>query len=338
MLLRSYKWINVISLVLIYLVILAGSIVRMTGSGMGCPDWPKCFNQWIPPTHIDQLPSDYREVFLEKRKAKIMKYTSFLDKLGMHDVSVALTSDPDLLKEEPFVARKTWIEYVNRLFGFLAGNFLLLGFILSLFLWKKRKSYALWSFLAVFFTGIQGWFGSIVVSSNLTPWTISFHMLFALLIVAVIIYAITLTTDRKKIAVKSLGMVLGMLIVLSLVQVYFGTQVRQEIDVISKVSETRSTWIGQLSTIFEIHRSFAIVIILMHGWLVYKLKSVSGWKVFAFALFCVIVAEALSGIVMAYFAVPKLAQPIHLFLATIAFGMQCWLFLHLRGNAKKILS
>jgi len=61
---RFAKW----SLILVYLVIVAGALVRMTGSGMGCPDWPKCFGYYIPPTAAETLQWTQKEI-LKKDKS-----------------------------------------------------------------------------------------------------------------------------------------------------------------------------------------------------------------------------------------------------------------------------
>mgnify|MGYP001025520416 FL=1 len=43
----------VVSTILSYFLIFVGGLVRVSGAGMGCPNWPKCGDGWMPPTNID---------------------------------------------------------------------------------------------------------------------------------------------------------------------------------------------------------------------------------------------------------------------------------------------
>jgi cytochrome c oxidase assembly protein subunit 15 len=46
---RLYARVALVALAALVLIVLTGAAVRMTGSGLGCPDWPKCYGRTIAP-------------------------------------------------------------------------------------------------------------------------------------------------------------------------------------------------------------------------------------------------------------------------------------------------
>jgi cytochrome c oxidase assembly protein subunit 15 len=46
---RRYAQVAAVALAALSLIVLTGAAVRLTGSGLGCPDWPKCYGGTVPP-------------------------------------------------------------------------------------------------------------------------------------------------------------------------------------------------------------------------------------------------------------------------------------------------
>jgi cytochrome c oxidase assembly protein subunit 15 len=338
---KSFRRLSAITVIAVYLLILVGGIVRSTGSGMGCPDWPKCFGSWIPPTGVNQLPLDYKEIYAQQRADKNTRFVSYLTAFGFEDLADQIQNDPTILKEEDFNVYKTWTEYINRLIGAVIGLLIFGTFVMSLKYWKTDRTITVLSFLAFVLVGIQGWIGSIVVSTNLLQWMITIHMLLALLIVCLLIYvhfrakkvSFEQINNRKKAAV-----LLMIAIVLTLFQVVLGTQVREALDVLSETLN-RSEWIENLGIQFKIHRSFSLALLAIHFYTI-RLLFLNGLKsknfrVLLGILGVVLGIEVLSGIIMAYFGVPAAAQPIHLLLGTLIIGLQYYVLLHVRSKGLK---
>lgn len=325
------------TLVAVYFLIAVGGIVRATGSGMGCPDWPKCFGSWVPPTSVEQLPENYKDSYAQYRDKKNQKFVRLLHSIGMHQTADQISNDKTILIEADFNPVKTWIEYLNRIVGVIIGLLIVLLFARSINYRKSHPSIfwlALATLVAVLF---QGWFGSIVVSTNLTQWTITVHMFLAMVIVAILVYLLWISREQP-LQIEATGSVKWWLIicaVLLLIQTFFGTQVREAIDRLAGAS--RETWIGSLGGEFIIHRSFSWVIVLAHGYLLWKLYKTSSAKALTTTLMVLILASVFSGVGMAYGGVPPFLQPIHLTLATVTFGLQLYLFFGLNSRNKTVL-
>lgn len=308
----KFRRLGMLTICAVYIVILAGGIVRASGAGMGCPDWPTCFGQWIPPTSEAQLPANYHEIYAAR---------------GYENTQ--------------FNPVKTWTEYTNRLVG------VTIGFLIFLTAWSSRiylktdKPVFYLAVTAFLLVGFQGWLGSTVVSSNLNPLKITIHMVVALLIVALLIYTIT-RSQRESFASIDLNLlpaklpkVLNAVLIMSLIQITMGTQVREAVDFISHdLVLERQFWREDFPIIFYVHRSFSSLILFTNGWLVWRLwqNVVRNHPLVKAGLLLMglIVTAILAGVSLDRLGMPPVAQPIHLLMANLILGTQFFMWMALR--------
>ena len=312
---RRFRRLALNTVISLYCLIIAGGVVRSTGAGMGCPDWPKCFGTWIPPTKLSQLPPDYKSIYGAKLKGEI-----------------------------EFNPVKTWIEYVNRLIGAFTGVMIFLTLLASIpYLRTGSGRIFYFSLSAFILVGLQGWLGSKVVSTELLPGMITIHMLLAIVIVFILLYVFTWSFFSDKISgLKENRNVLNtvgwLVLTLSLVQILLGTQVRENIDEVIRAFgyQARGEWIDQLDARFYVHRSFSILVVVANlYWFnaISKSETNHGWiRNISKICLSILAFEVFTGILMAYFGVPPYAQPMHLTLAILLIGLQFVVWLLINEN------
>lgn len=333
-----------IALILIFLVILAGSVVRMSGSGMGCPDWPKCFGHYIPPTHVEEL--TYAEGKFFKKGMMVLEQNRFW--VAKEDISASgnFQSEKwemyDVHDYSVYNPVHTWIEYINRLIGALSGIPTLILFVLSFIGLLRRRDLMTFilSALTLFMLGFEAWLGKTVVDSGLHEGQITLHMFGSVVIVALLLMIIY-RHRQTKVEVSNYSrywkIMSAVVMVIAFTQVLLGTQVREAIDVIAEVNPDRSTWIDALPGIFKIHRSFSILVTLLVGWMFWRSKSLVKLPFALKGIFAITMAEIALGIILAYGALPAPAQPLHLVLAILWFAC-AWYFMQQVWSKEKSIS
>ncbi|MGY5355250.1 COX15/CtaA family protein [Wenyingzhuangia sp. IMCC45467] len=317
-----------IAIVSVYLIFLAGSVVRMTGSGMGCPDWPKCFGHYIPPTSEKQITWKPETSF---KKGYIIIYNDALF-VANSNLKTLSEFNPNnwtaYTKHEyaKFNVYHTYTEYINRLASVLSG------FVFLILLWKvtfaplKRRGVAPLVYIAFLGMLFEAWLGKIVVDSFLTPYIITFHMIGGLLIIGLLLRAkflLEVIPSFSNKYSKTFHRLLLISLLMMIGQVLLGTQVRQYVDEQVKLFgfEQKEFRLLNPSFKFYFHRSFTIAIVLVNAllyWINQKYNlGFKGVKYVVFLLFF----EAFSGILMYYVNFPFGTQAVHLLTGAILFGV-----------------
>ncbi len=296
---QRFKTAAYLTIGIVIFLIWVGGFVRSTGAGMGCPDWPKCFGMWIPPTCECEISKEY---------------------LTAHN-----------LNGEKFNVYKTWTEYINRLIGALTGLFIIGMFATSLPYRKTKKIIPILSGLGVVLVLFEGWLGKKVVDLNLHEGMVTIHMVVAMILLMVLIAAYLAAFPPKvndnDTRISPIVFYVGISVAfLVLIQIVLGTQVRENIDVVAKTmgEAARANWTDNLGEIYRYHTSFYWLIVLLSGYWVSKLRhylsnsQLSKW-VYAFLFF--IFAEIGLGMSLDALGMPKYLQPFHLVFATLIFAI-----------------
>ena len=274
----------VISTILSYLVIFAGGLVRVSGAGMGCPDWPRCFGRWIPPTNIDQIPSH-------------IDATSF---------NIVLA----------------WTEYSNRLIGVSAGFSIIILNIIAIFYFRKELKLLSAAVLSLILVGANGGLGALVVSSVLDPFLVSLHMILALILVSVLSYAciesykgIHLEQFKDIEINRTLSNSLIVFWILIVIEILLGTGIRTNLEFISIENPLLSK--GELLNVLDSYKylhsilGFSLLFLSIYIYLKlrnYKLYIVRFLGTFTLAM---IIVQIFLGEMMIFFELPQLTRLFH---------------------------
>jgi cytochrome c oxidase assembly protein subunit 15 len=291
----AFRKFAILSLLSIYLLILAGGIVRSTGSGMGCPDWPKCFGRFIPPTKVEELPIHYEVIYQEK-----------------------------LHGEVEFNATKTWIEYINRLLGALTGIIVLITTALA---YREGKKVFLPTLAGLLLIVANAVLGKYVVDSFLLPGVVTAHMLLSIGVIFFLVKALNNQSSSEVITEKNRHWI-GISLLVVLVQIILGTQVRENMDqVIKALGEgAKDQWVTSLDLGYIIHRTFSWVLLICHL-ILWKKLAESSLPYYRKGVLVLIGISLGTGILMAYFALPLGSQAVHLLISLVLMGwhISSWL-------------
>lgn len=231
-----------------------------------------------------------------------------------------------------------WTEYLNRLLGVSVG-FLILATLVSAIRHHRGSGRILWPTLAAFLlVGFQGWLGGVVVQQELAAWIVTVHLVVALVIVSLLLYATvyaffldTPPPSAATLARRSpLTWSVIALLVLTLAQVAVGAQVRGHVDTALDAGAARTAVVGLAGALYVWHREMALAVLALVAAiivLVWKRPSERAVVLSAAAVAALVAAQIGLGLAMAYVALTPALQVAHLTSSSLLLGAETVLWL-----------
>jgi len=333
---------GLLTLASVFLLLIAGGVVRSTGSGMGCPDWPKCYGALFPPTCECELPANYQAIYLEKRLKKVDKFAQFLNRIGMEKQAKILLADEALKVPEKFNPQRAWTEYINRLIGVLSGLFALV-YVVTLALTRKHHStrqfwFGVTAFILMLF---NAWLGSIVVATNLFPIIISIHYLATYFVIGFIMLQLFRPQVEQSSAVLlKYNWFYFFFVLISLVQVIYGAlrQVTDKAILNQTLYQSNEVNFSAMGATFKAHWVFAVALVLLSVVPLYTLRNKVNikWYRLSVLLPLVLLVQYISGVSNLRFKFPLLPQVSHIFFAGLIFGISLYICIAVYNGKKSV--
>ncbi len=293
---NKYRKLVWVTLFLTFDVIMFGAFTRLTDSGLGCPDWPGCYDQANP-------------------------------FLAHADILAAQTAMPT----GPVTVFKAWIEMTHRYLAMGIGVLIIALMVVAWRSWLKaqrsRAGLSPWLPTGLFFfVCLQGAFGAWTVTMKLQPIIVTTHLLLGLSLLALLTWLAARQSGHGVIGVAATGIRTPAILALLLLvlQVALGGWVSTNYAALActdfplchgallppmDFAHGFTLWrhLGKtasgdylpyqaLTAIHWVHRNFALVVIAAISWVACKALQVEGLRRTGRGLLYAVALQFLTGI------------------------------------------
>lgn len=287
-------------------LIMFGAFVRLTDSGLGCPDWPGCYGKISPIGAADHIRQAY-----------------------------------EAMPFGPVSFPKAWIEMIHRYVGAFLGLLIIFIVIMA---WRHRKTLGHTPKLAIatlVAVCLQGAFGAWTVTLKLMPIIVTAHLLGGMILLAMMTWLAAREKQHERVSVAALRwqpwLIVGF--ILLFFQIALGGWVSTNYAALACMDfpTCNGQWVpamdlqngfslirglGELPTgemisqqalvgIHWVHRNFAWVIFIYLGVLAWQMRAEPGLRNPATWVLALLCAQLFTGLTTIFFEWPLLIAVLH---------------------------